>query len=106
MKMNDYQLNAISKQYEAINDMIVEHAKVMARNYISRGQEVPPEVYKLANTNAHDFEMEEKLRRMTEDPVAYFSEARKKAKKDAEREMREEIFRPFKMLLDWILRRR
>lgn len=106
MTTSKEQIEAISKQYDAINDMIVAHSKDIARDYIRRGEEVPPEVYKLAKTTARSFEMEEKLNRMSEDPVAYFAEVRKQAKQDADRETREEFLRPLKKILDWFLGRR
>lgn len=105
-ELSEDQVQALREQYDAINDMIVAHSKAIARDYIRRGEEVPPEVYKLAKTTARSFEMEEKLNRMSEDPVAYFAEVRKQAKQDADREAREEFLRPLKKILDWILRRR
>ena len=75
------------------------------KNRIDRGEEVSSDQLRLAKTTRHDLEMEIKLDKIREDPEKCYQEARKKTRKDIAREDREEMFRPFRKLLDWILRR-
>lgn len=69
------------------------------------GREVADDQLRLAKTTRHDLEMEIKLDKIREDPEKYYQEARKKALAEEWREEREALIRPFKKVLDWILRR-
>lgn len=95
-----------NKKYEALNEKLAEMLRDTLKDHIDRGEEVSPERLRQARTTRHDLEMEIKLDKIREDPEKYFQEARKKARAEVDKEMRDEVLRPFKTALDWILRRR
>lgn len=95
-----------NKRLNALNERFSQMHRDMLKRKIEAGQGVTSDQLRLAKTTRHDLEMEIKLDKIREDPEKYYQEARKQARKDIAREDREEMFRPLKKLLDWILRRR
>lgn len=94
-----------NKRLNTINERLSQMQRDTLKRKIEAGQEVTSDQLRLAKTTRHDLEMEIILDKIREDPEKYYQEARKQARKDIAREDREEVFRPFKKLLDWILRR-
>lgn len=106
------QARVLADQYAVINENIrnlnvqmTNDLRRQVKSNMARGIPVSDEALRLTKTTRHDLEMEIKLDKIREDPEKYYQEARKKARKDIAREDREEMFRPFRKLLDWILRR-
>lgn len=95
-----------NKRLGDLNERLSQMRRDSLKNRIDRGEEVSSDQLRLAKTTRHDLEMEIKLDKIREDPEKYYQEARKQARKDIAREDREEMFRPLRKLLDWILRRR
>lgn len=95
-----------NKRLDDLNERLSQMHRDSLKNRIDRGEEVSSDQLRLAKATRHDLEMEIKLGKMGEDPEKYFQEARKKARAEVEKEMRDELLRPFKRALDWILRRR
>lgn len=92
--------------YDRLNKIIVEMQKTTLKGKIRRGEEVSEEELRLAKTTRHDLEMEVKLDMIREDPVQYYANVRKKYRKEEERKIWREAFRPITRLLDWLLGRR
>lgn len=101
-----FDIKSISDHYEEINYQIIQSYREDLKREFRAGREVTQDQLRLAKTTRHDLEMEIKLDKMREDPEKYFQEARKKARAEVDKEMRDELLRPFKRALDWILRRR
>ena len=99
-------LKRISDHYDELNRRITESYRDDLKRQLRAGREVTDDQLRLAKTTRHDLEMEIKLDKIREDPEKYYQEAHKQALKDIAREDREEMFRPLRKLLDWILRRR
>lgn len=95
-----------NKRLDDLNERLAQMRRDSMKNRIERGEEVSSDQLRLAKTTRHDLEMEIKLDKIQEDPEKYYREARKKALAEEWREEREALIRPFKKLLDWILRRR
>lgn len=83
-----------------------EAARAYIRSAMRSNKDVPDQMYKIAEWTKRDAEMEEKLRRIVEDPEKYYREARKKTLAEVKREDREALLGPLRKALDWILRRR
>lgn len=94
-----------NKRLNTINERLSQMHRDTLKRKIEAGQEVTSDQLRLAKTTRHDLEMEIKLDKMREDPEKYSREARKKAYDDIVREDREALLRPFRKVLDWILRR-
>jgi len=94
-----------NKRLNDLNERLSQMHRDSLKNRIDRGEEVSSDQLRLAKTTRHDLEMEIKLDKIMEDPEKYYHEARKKALAEEWREEREALIRPFKKLLDWILRR-
>ena len=99
-------LRSISDRYDELNRVVTESYRDDLKREVIAGREVTGDQLRLAKTTRHDLEMEIKLDKIREDPEKYYQESRKQARKDIAREDREEMFRPLRKLLDWILRRR
>lgn len=97
-----FDLKSISDRYAELNRVVTESYRDDLKREVIAGREVTDDQLRLAKTTRHDLEMEIKLDKIREDPEKYYQQARK----DIAREDREEMFRPFRKLLDWILRRR
>ena len=95
-----------NKRLGDLNERLSQMRRDSLKNRIDRGEEVSSDQLRLAKTTRHDLEMEIKLDKIREDPEKYYQEARKKARAEIDKEMRDELLRPFKRALDWILRRR
>ena len=98
-------LKSISDRYDELNRVVTESYRDDLKREVIAGREVTDDQLRLAKTTRHDLEMEIKLDKIQEDPEKYYREARKKALAEEWREEREALIRPFKKLLDWILRR-
>lgn len=101
-----FDLKSISDRYAELNRAVTESYRDDLKREVIAGREVTDDQLRLAKTTRHDLEMEIKLDKIREDPEKYYQEARKKAHRDIVQEDREVFLRPFKMALDWILRRR
>lgn len=101
-----YDLKTISDHYEELTARTRELYREDLKKEFREGREVTEDQLRMAKITRHDLEMMVKLDRIREDPEKYFREAREEARKQVNKEMREEILRPFKRVLDWILRRR
>ena len=101
-----FDLKTISAHYEELTARTRELYREDLKKEFRAGREVTEDQLRMAKMTRHDLEMGVKLDRMVEDPEKYASEVREEARRKANKEMREEILRPFKKVLDWILRRR
>lgn len=99
-------LKHISDHYEELTARTRELYREDLKKEFRAGREVTEDQLRFAKTTRRDLEMEIKLDKIREDPEKYYQEARKQALKDIAREDREEMLRPLRKLLDWILRRR
>lgn len=101
-----FDLKSFSDHYDKLNRRVIESYREDLKKEFRAGREVTEDQLRMAKMTRHDLEMSVKLDRMVEDPEKYFREVREEARRRANKEMREEILRPFKKVLDWILRRR
>lgn len=101
-----FDIKSISDHYEELNYQITQSYREDLKREFRAGHEVTQEQLHLAKITRHDLEMMVKIDRLSEDPEKYFREVREEALKKANEEAREEMLRPFKKVLDWILRRR
>lgn len=101
-----FDLKSISDRYDELNRSVTESYREDLKKAFRAGREVTEDQLRMAKMTRRDLEMMVKLDRMVEDPEKYFREVREEARRQANKEMREEILRPFKSVLDWILRRR
>lgn len=101
-----YDLKNISDHYEELTQRTRELYREDLKKEFRAGREVSDDQLRMAKLTRRDLEMMVKLDRMVEDPEKYFREVREDARKQANKESREEFLRPFKTALDWVLRRR
>lgn len=98
MKMND----------DYLEERYLSNRKEAARAYIRAvmriNKDVPDQMYKIAEWTRRDAEMEEKLRRIVEDPEKYYAEKRKEYLKEIKEENRQKIKDFFTKPIKWLTR--
>lgn len=101
-----FDLKSISDHYDELNRRVTESYRDDLKREFRAGREVTDDQLRLAKMTRRDLEMCVKLDRIVEDPEGYFRESRNEARKQVIKKDREEFLRPFKSVLDWVLRRR